>query len=88
MLGKDLIAPGYDDAMTTILAFVPRELDEQTDRDSVYSLKVLMRKMESYQCRLLGGALATWGTRVLNEMPVLTVPYLERKDEPSLISGQ
>ena len=79
VLKKDLIALDYDDVTTNFLAFVLKELDERTDRDSVHSLKISIRKMKSYQCRFLDETLAPRCTHVLNEMPVLIVPCLERK---------
>ena len=48
VLGKGLIALNHDVAGSNPLAFVSRQWDERAKRDSVYSRKVLMRKMDLF----------------------------------------
>lgn len=46
VLENDLIALDDDDKMNRPLALTSRKLDEETDRDPVYSRKVLIQKID------------------------------------------
>ena len=53
VLRRDLVTLDHDDVMSNPLMLVLKRLNKRTDRDLLYSLKMLVRTMECRDCRFI-----------------------------------